>query len=541
MKLKTILLTLLANFSMAGFATNISEMTLEEKVGQLLMVHFTGEQANEEAQALIQKVHVGGIIYYNWANGLYSPEQVLNLSKGLQKLASQNRNPIPLLIATDQEGGVVARLTKGFTIFPGNKALGITGKEELAEQSAFAMGQELRAVGINFNLAPVVDVNSNPRNPIIGVRAFGDTTDVVIPFANRAVRGYHKAGIIISLKHFPGHGDVEVDSHQDLPIINKNKQQLQKVELLPFSELAGQADTIMTAHVMVPSIDPVNCATLSSELLNILRKEIGYNGVIITDSLVMEGLLKNCASVDDAAIRAFNAGCDIILLGGKQISGAHVNLELTVSDVERVHQSLVNAVKSGRITSDRLEEAVQRILALKSKYDLKINKQDEDLKPVVNSSEHQVLAKKIASLALRVTESENNKHFAPIQNHEVVVIAPKLVQGAINETSLLKLGKKTHTLFFSELNPSDEEIEAANQLAKEADVVIFCSYNAWKNQAQGYLVESLAKHNKPTIIIALRETTHSTLLSGDLVITTFSPTTPSIQAASAFIENFGKR
>ncbi len=345
-------------------SSHLEEMTVEEKVGQLMLVHFHGEKGNEDAKRLIQEVHVGGIIYYNWANGLHSPKQVLELSSDLQMLGSQNRIPIPLLIAVDQEGGRVARLTKGFTLSPGNGALGMTGDVKLAEELAFTMGKELRAVGVNFNLAPVVDINSNPQNPVIGSRSFGDSIEIVVPFARHAIQGYHKAGVITSLKHFPGHGDVEIDSHEDLPILLKSKEQLEKLELVPFFALAKEADTVMTAHIVVPSIDPLYSATLSKKVLDILRKE--FNGVIVTDSLVMEGVLKNCSSVEDAAILAINAGCDLLCFGGKQLIDE--SLELTVKDLERIHKSLVDAVKSGQISQERLNASVQRILDLKSKY-----------------------------------------------------------------------------------------------------------------------------------------------------------------------------
>lgn len=290
----------------------LHQMTLEEKVGQVLMVNFRGEVANEDAQTLIQETHVGGIIYYNWANGLTSPQQVLNLSASLQQLAA-----IPLLIAADQEGGKVARLKTGFTIFPGNKALGDTNDPSIAEQAAFAMGQEMRAVGVNMNLAPVVDVNVNPKNPIIGKRAFSDSPEIVTAFGKAAVNGYHKAGMITTLKHFPGHGDVEVDSHTDLPIVNKTMEQLSQVELLPFSKILD-TDAIMTAHILVPALDEENCSTLSKKTLSYLKDSLGFKGLIIADSLVMEGVLKQCKTVDEAAIRALNAGCDMLILGRKE-------------------------------------------------------------------------------------------------------------------------------------------------------------------------------------------------------------------------------
>ena len=364
--LKTLFLFCLSCISC--FAENsIQKMSLEEKVGQLLMVHFHGEVANEDARILVQEVKVGGIIYYNWANGLHSPEQVRTLSHGLQILAQKNRVPLPLFIAVDQEGGKVARLQKGFTIFPGNKALGDTNNPQLAFDAAFTMGCELHAVGVNLNFAPVVDVNNNPKNQVIGTRSFGNDPEKVALFGSNALQGFKKAKIMATLKHFPGHGDVEVDSHVDLPMIHKSIEDLEKIELLPFSKLASSADMIMTAHLLVPAFDKDNCSTLSEKTLNYLKNKIGFQGVIISDSLVMEGVLKKCQTIDEAVIQAFNAGCDILLLGGKQLIGGNANLELSVEDVKRIHSSIVNGIKSGRISEKRLHQAIEKILKLKIK------------------------------------------------------------------------------------------------------------------------------------------------------------------------------
>lgn len=382
----------------------LHDMSLDEKVGQLLMVQFTGETINEEAVRLIHKTHIGGIIYYNWANGLHSPEQVLHLSEELQASACQTRLHIPLFIAADQEGGLVARLTKGFTVFPGNKALGMTSRPELAKQAAYVMGQELSAVGVNFNLAPVADINSNPRNPVIGIRAFGDSPGTVTAFVKEALEGYQNAGMITSLKHFPGHGDVEVDSHNGLPVLLKSKEALKRCELLPFAALSTQADSVMTAHLMVPSIDSIHCATLSKEIISILRDEMQFNGVIITDSLVMEGVLKNSGTVEEAAIRALNAGCDILLLGGQQLID-NERVPLKAQDVERIHQSLVHAVKQGVISEKRLNTAVQRILDLKSTHDLITKTSSTALHHLVNTPAHNQLSDEIAKEALKIVKN----------------------------------------------------------------------------------------------------------------------------------------
>jgi len=516
-------------FSLA-FGASVSELNLEEKVGQLLMAHFHGEEANEDAKALIQEIHLGGIIYYNWANGLTSPQQVLKMSEGLQKLAQATRLSIPLLIAADQEGGVVARLNKGFTIFPGNKALAMTESPELAEFSALAMGQELLAVGINMNLAPDVDVNCNPRNPVIGVRSFGDSPETVVAFGKRALEGYRQSGVISSLKHFPGHGDVGTDSHIDLPVVNKSREQLAKVEFFPFAQLASQADTVMTAHVLVPALDPDNCATLSSKILDFLRKEIGFQGVILSDSLVMQGVLKKTGSIDEAAIQALKAGCDILILGGKQLVGGNVKMEMTVADVQRVHKNLVEAVKKGRISEERLNQAVQKVLKLKDRAFPHFGID------AVHTAGHQALARNIASLALRVVKNEP-ACLNSLAEKKVAVVAPELIRETIQETSLLKIGKETLSLFMG-LDPSEEEITTAKKNAQTAEVVIFCSYNAWKNPSQAALIQALLETGKPVILFALRDPLDAALFpKAHVSITTFSPTIHSIQAGCDQLKN----
>ena len=191
--------------------------------------------------------------------------------------------------------------------------MGETLDPNLAKEIALSIGQELRGVGINMNLAPVVDINSNPQNPVIGSRSFGNSAEAVILFAEQALRGYKQAQIIATLKHFPGHGDTTVDSHEDLPVVHKSKEELERMELLPFAKLAASAEAIMTAHILVPAFDAESCSTLSEKTLSYLRQTIGFQGVIVSDSLVMEGVLKKCQTVDEAAIQALIAGCDLLI------------------------------------------------------------------------------------------------------------------------------------------------------------------------------------------------------------------------------------
>lgn len=495
-----------------------SEMSLEEKVGQLLMVHFHGEEANQEAKILIQDLHVGGIIYYNWCNGLVSASQIYNLSTGLQKLAK-----IPLLIAVDQEGGLVNRLKQEFTLFPGNLALAKTKRPELAEKSAFAIGKELLSVGINMNLAPVVDINNNPYNPVIGIRSFAASADQVILFAKRALEGYRRTGIITCLKHFPGHGDVMVDSHQDLPIVKKTKEQLDKLELLPFYRLADQADSIMTAHLLIPALDSKNCATLSKNILtDLLRKEMGFQGVIVSDSLVMQGLLNNGYSIEEAAIYSINAGCDLLILGGRQLN-TDFSLKLNKEKIQKIHQALLQAVRTGVISKQRLEEALQRILNLKSKI-LPFAQVD------YNKLEHQELSEKIASLALRILKNRSIS-----LGKEVILFAPKILKKDIELTRFPQIASDD---FFFHLNPSRDEYKKAQELAQNASSFVCFCYDAWKNPQQTMLIRSLLKTKKPLILLSVKDLIDAHLFTeADILITTFSPTITSIKAAYEKMQN----
>lgn len=494
-----------------------SDLTLEEKVGQLLMAHFNGEIANEEAKVLVNEAKVGGIIYYNWSNGLYSKSQVTLLSESLQELTKKNTHPFPLFIAVDQEGGVVNRLSKGFTHFPSHKALGVAGEPHLAYLAALQVGQELMEAGVNMNFAPVVDVNNNPRNPVIGIRSFGEDPLLVTKFGKAALEGYKHSRILSTLKHFPGHGDVEVDSHVDLPVLSKSLEDLERMELLPFIDLAPFADLIMTAHILVPALDEKRCATISDKVIGYLR-ERGFDKVVITDSLVMDGLLKQCASIEEAAILAINAGCDIVLLGGRCLTGQNAGLELSPHDVFRIHKAIVDAVREGRIPGSRIEEALRRVLALKEQR-IPENKVDS----AVWGLDPKSLCEEIAKKAIRVV-GNRSLHLGK----NVALIAPRILEPQLELTSLSKMP----AFFFEGLDPSKADMEFAVEKVKEADGVIVCSYNAWRNRGQGALIHALLESGKPIILLVTRDPTDAALFKKvPVMIQTFSPTAASIEAA----------
>lgn len=527
-----IIFTVIALFSFS-FAKipQVTDLSLEQKVGQLFLVHFHGNVANDDAKTLIEDVGVAGFIYFNWANDLTSSEKVYELSHSLKVMAAKTSS-IPLLIAVDQEGGLVARLKTGFTEFPGNRALGETEAPELARQCAFAMGQELKAVGINMNLAPVVDINSNPLNPVIGIRSFGSKSETVTAFGKAALQGYKEAGILTSLKHFPGHGDTAVDSHKDLPVLNKSFHELSQTELVPFNNLHGMTDAMMTAHVMVPALDKENCATLSPEVIQgLLREKMGFKGVIITDSLIMKGVLKNAGSVEEAALRAVQAGNDLLILAGRQsLQGDKEYHEVTVDVVKRIQMYLVAAVQEGRLSVKRVDEAVERVLQLKQ-TNMKDSNDIAFNANVLRSKENLAVSKQVCRQSVKILSGKEN---LPIDfsNKKIAMIAPDMLTNEITNSSLSKLGKEQKCFFFQGLEPSKEAMKEIQQLADSTDVILFVSYNAWKSPGQKEVVDQLMKKGS-LILIAVRDP-EDVMLAEDAVcaIATYSATGGSIEAAA---------
>src|SRR5215469_13507668 len=269
--------------------SSTAHMTLEKQIGQLLVAGFRGTTPSPEIIDLIRNYHVGGIILFS--RNVQDAQQVLELTHSLQLIAKTAGHATPLLIAIDQENGMVRRLGKGTTQFPGNMALGATGSEQVVYDVAQATGSELKALGINMNLAPVVDVNNNPANPVIGVRSFGEDPHQVARLAAAAVKGYRAAGVISDLKHFPGHGDTAVDSHLALPVISRTLEQLEAIELVPFSSgIEAGADSVMIAHISFPDMLGKSAfytqqealpATVSPAIVRgLLREKLGFEGVL---------------------------------------------------------------------------------------------------------------------------------------------------------------------------------------------------------------------------------------------------------------------
>jgi beta-N-acetylhexosaminidase len=335
-------------------------LTTEEKVGQLFMPVLygtAGDTASGENQArygaqtpakVVAKYKLGGVILFP-AN-VKSTAQVVKLTNDLQAASPK----VPLIIGTDQENGLVSRMSALMTDLPSADRIGAAGDLGYSRAVARATGTELKALGVNMDFAPVADVNINPKNPVIGKRAFGDDPRKVAQMVGAAVKGFDDSGIASSAKHFPGHGDTATDSHTGLPVIKHTRAQWERLDAPPFqAAIDAGVDAVMSAHIVMPKLDSSgDPATLSKKILTgLLRDELGFKGVISTDALNMDGVRKKYDD-GEVAVRAVLAGADLLLMP---------------YDLKKAHTAVVAAVKSGRISKERLDASVTRLLTLRQK------------------------------------------------------------------------------------------------------------------------------------------------------------------------------
>ncbi len=325
---------------------------IRRDIGQLLIGSLAGSTLTPEIRSLAREFSLGGVTLFS--RNIEAPEQVAELAVDVQRLASE----LPLWVAVDQEGGRVARLRKPFTEWPPMAVLGRSGSVDLATRFAAALAAELRAVGVTLDYAPVLDIHTNPKNPVIGDRALADDADLVGRLGTAIVRGLQDNGVAACGKHFPGHGDTAVDSHLELPLVEHPPDRIRGVECVPFREaIRAEVAFIMTAHVLVPALDEERPATLSPNIVQaILRDELGYQGVIVSDDLEMKAIAKVYA-VPDAAVQAIAAGCDGVLIcsGDAEVQAATL-------------EALVHAVEDGRISYKRIEAAMKRLRQAKERF-----------------------------------------------------------------------------------------------------------------------------------------------------------------------------
>ncbi len=316
----------------------IDNLTLEEKVGQMLMFAFNGTTYNNQIDTFIKEFKLGGVIYFK--KNIENIHQVAMINK---KIAEETS--IPMFKALDQEGGPVLRITEEITPLPGAMALAAANADiyEICKR----VGLDLKKIGFNMNFAPVGDINNNPYNPVINSRAYSDKVEVVQDCVVQAFKGFQKAKLLSTIKHFPGHGDTSVDSHVGLPIVDKTLEEIENLELRPFKKAFLEGiDGVMVSHMLYKQIDDKYPSTLSKKIItNLLKEKLGFKGLIVTDSLTMGAIWKNY-TVEEIIKLGINAGNDILCFCGKAL----------IEDQREIVNSFIKLVKNNEISIDRVNE-----------------------------------------------------------------------------------------------------------------------------------------------------------------------------------------
>ncbi|TCT24572.1 beta-N-acetylhexosaminidase [Melghiribacillus thermohalophilus] len=496
----------------------LDHLTLEQKIGQLLMCGFFGTEPSHEVVDLIKNFFIGGICYFG--RNLENPEQIHELSVMLQDHVPHG---IPLLISIDQEGGMVHRIHKGVTLSPGNMAVGATGNPTYAYELARIVSEELRIMGINMNFAPCIDVNNNPHNPVIGVRSYGEDPKMVAEFGRQAIRGYQDGGVAASAKHFPGHGDTEMDSHLGMPVVHHPISRLERVELFPFRKaIEENVDSLMVSHVCFPAIEDGVPATLSKNMINgVLRNQYKYEGVVITDCMEMRAI-EHHYNVEEAVIKAIQAGADILLF-------SH-----SYEKQKRALQALKQAVQNGEISEKRIDISVERILSLKRRRIKCIHpdfeKKELAKKPGLN------LAQRIRDESITIVKDDD--HLIPVDpGKKTTIIWPEIVvtsdiDEGYDQKETLGDFLKHHVSELTEIKIKDTPRRVILESVLNAEQVMICTYNAAKDPAQKDLVEEMMKKTDgKAMICALRNPYDMTLFPQiRTYVTTYEATSGSIQS-----------
>jgi len=357
------------------------------RAGQRFMVGFDGYLASSDVRRMIRDFGVASVILFK--RNIDGPEQVAELVRELQSAARDAGHDLPLLVAVDQEGGRVARMREPWTLWPPLRAVGRVGTEEHARRMGAALAAELKACGIRYDFAPVVDVDTNPKNPVIGDRSFGDDPELVGRLGAAMIGGLQGEGVAACAKHFPGHGDTDVDSHLDLPAVEHSMSRLRDVELRPFVKaIAAEVASVMTAHVVVREMDDAVPATFSRRILTgLLRDEMRFAGMIVSDDLEMKAVAKHWRPAE-AAVRAAHAGCDLL-----PVCASH---DAQVEAVEAV----VRALESDTIHFQEMEDSLGRIRRLKERYLLPYADPDpQEARLAAGAGERWALSREIADRA----------------------------------------------------------------------------------------------------------------------------------------------
>ena len=475
-------------------------MTTEEKIAQMIMPAFrysTDEEGNktkvteitDDISECLNKHGFSGVILFG--QNISGNAQSTKLVDQLQKANAKNTAHTQLLIATDQEGGTVTRLAHGTTMM-GNMALGAINDSEVTEEAAAVIGNECKALGINVDFAPVVDVNNNPANPVIGVRSFSDDAQMVAKHGSEFVKALNNTGVVSTLKHFPGHGDTDTDSHTGLPMVDKSYDELAKNELVPFKAcIEAGSQMIMTAHIQYPQIEKDTYksrldgeqvyipATLSDDIITgVLRNKLGYNGVVITDSMEMDAIAKHFDKYDAAKL-AVEAGVDIILIP------VDTTAKAGFAEMDTYISTLAQKADNGEISMEKINAAVLRILTLKENNGLLDSYSVTDIEKKVDNAVNTVGTKashdkefELTKKAITLVKNDNDTLPLTRENEDTVVLVPfdnevdSMIYGINKLYDDNKLPEGSSRAVFSYYQKTAEELLP---LLKDAENVVFVS------------------------------------------------------------------
>ncbi|MDU4830283.1 MAG: glycoside hydrolase family 3 N-terminal domain-containing protein [Clostridium perfringens] len=521
----------------------VSNMTLEEKLGQMIMPDFRMWQEegakepsdlteiNSEVAEVIDKYDLGGVILF--AENVKEISQTTTLIHDLQEVAINDEDGnLPLLITLDQEGGIVTRLGEG-TNLPGNMALGATRSEKSSYDAGYVIGKELNALGVNVDFAPVLDTNNNPENPVIGVRSISSNPELVGKLGKNIAKGIQDQGVAATAKHFPGHGDTATDSHYGLPMVDKSIEELRETELKPFKiAIENGIDMIMTAHIQFPQIEKDTFiskkdgsqisipATLSDDIIKgILREEMEYDGVVITDAMNMKAISDHFGELESTKM-AINAGIDIILMP------TILRNNEDVKKLDYIVNGILDSIKSGEIKEEEITDSAERIVKLKIDrgiIDLKNNNASleekiKKAKKTVGSVENRNIERRISEEAITITKNEENiLPLNPKEGEKVLLIAPNESQihsmkfginRLIHENSLNNI--KLDTYEYNNIGIIDDVLK---EKIESSDYIIVASLSsnanhlkpgAWNRDLPRSVIDYGNKLNKDTVLISLR-------------------------------------
>jgi beta-N-acetylhexosaminidase len=475
------------------------KLTLEQAVGQRFLLSFTGKrEPSADILAALRRRHVGGVVLFR-ARNMGTLAELRRLNAALQRAAAAAGQP-PLLIAADQEGGQLMAIGDG-TPFPGNMALGATRSTELARKVGRALGREVAAVGVNVDFAPVCDVNNNPENPVVGTRAFGEDPALVARLGAAMIEGLQSAGVAATAKHFPGHGDTASDSHHAAPVLPHGLDRVKRVELPPFrAAIRAGVRMVMTAHIVFPALNEGSDApaTLSAPILKgLLRRRLGYRGLIVTDAMDMRAIDQGAGLVVDT-MAAAAAGADLLLF----------NLE--PPRPQAAFDALVLAARRGLLSSTETMDSARRVLALKRWI---AGRRAPPL-DVIGCRAHRDLAREVAERSVTLVRDDARRLPLRLPPHaRVAAIVPRPEDLTPADTSSLVVPalaealRRHHPLVdehFIAMNPSPAQVGALRAALARHDLVVVGTINASGHPGQAALVRALVAAGLPTVAVALR-------------------------------------